>query len=614
MIPVFFCMKKYGRRLLVWVCALLVGTLSAVAQQSDEQLAAYYYDRGDFAQASELYETLYQRGSNKYHYQRLLDTYLRLSQYKDATRLVEQRQKKCPGELALLVDEGQVYLAQKQEKKAIKCFNRAVERVGNDLQPVPELAEAFRRLGRYDYAIRTYKKAREQTHNEMLYFNELVTVYQLAGDYQAMTDEYFNLLDRQPGMMQSLQATMQKNLQEAPDTRLAEGIRGALIDRVRAHPESHVYLEMMIWFALQQQDFQFALDQAVAVDSRFPDAGGDHLLRVARIAQSNAAYDVAAEGYRLLQRKGKDDSHYFDARVGELEVEYLRLGNQYLLDAKSLAMLRAKYQAAFDELGKNARTVPLLRHYASLMAYHGGDVQEAVDALDDVLEINRITPRVRDEVKLELGDLLLFAGQTWDASLLYMQVEKANPNDVLGASAKFRNARLSYYSHDFQWAKSQLDVLRASTSKLIANDAMELSLLLSDNMDDDSTYTTLALFADADLLLYQGKLDEAWAGFDATAASMLSHPLHDEVLMRKALIRSRQGRYADADSLLKRVADLYPDDITADDALMQRAELNEQQLGHPDVALQCYEKLLLDYPTSLYVEQARKRYNQLKKP
>ena len=253
-----------------------------------------------------------------------------------------------------------------------------------------------------------------------------------------------------------------------------------------------------------------------------------------------------------------------------------------------------------------------MRHYASLMAYHGNEVQEAVSILDDVLEIPRLKAAVRDEVKLELGDLLLFAGSTWDASLLYMQVEKANKNDLLGAQAKFKNAKLSYFNHDFEWAKSQLKVLRSSTSKLIANDAMELSLLISDNMEDDSTYTLLEHFADADLLLYRNQLDSAWEGFDQVTRLALSHPLFDEVLMRKAQIRMKQARYAEADSLLQKLVDFYPTDITADDALMFMAQLNEDHLANPSKALECYEKLLIDYPTSLYADRARKRYNALK--
>ncbi|MBQ8702934.1 MAG: hypothetical protein IJ524_01000 [Bacteroidales bacterium] len=590
----------------------MMGTGMVTAQQSDEQVAAYYYDHGEYAQAAQLYEGLYKRGTNRYHYQRLLSSYLALEQYKDAMRLVERRQKSHPKELSLLVDEGTVYHRQRQEKKATRCYDRAVEHVGSNQQPVADLAQAFLSAGRPDYAARTYLAARAATSNRTLYFTELVTVYQQMGDYEAMTGEYFDLLDHQPGMMGSVQVSMQKMLQEAPDRRLADGVRRALVSRVREHPDSKVYLEMMIWFSLQENDFAFALEQAEAADARYPEGQGDQVMRVAQIAQKNGALDVAADGYRYVQRKGQEGVHYFDARVGELEVDFARINHHYAVDSKSLATLRGKYLSAFDELGRNLRTVDLMRHYAALMAYYADDAQEAVSTLDDVLELPRLKPQVRDEVKLELGDLLLFAGQTWDASLLYMQVEKANKNDVLGAAAKLRNAKLSYYNHDFEWAKSQLDVLRSSTSKFVANDAMELSLLISDNMEDDSTYGTLALFADADLLLYRQQLDSAWEAFDAVGRSALSHPLFDEVLMRKAQIRMKQARYAEADSLLQRVVDFYPYDITADDALMMRAELNEDHLANPQTAMECYEKLLLDYPSSLYADRARKQYNKLK--
>ena len=606
-------MSKRCKILIACLLAVLLHGLPAAAQgQSQEQMAAYYFDQGEYEQAAQLYESLYERTTNKYYYLRLYATYLKLGEYRDAIRLAEKRQKKQPKELALHVDEGNVYLVQKQTKKAEKCFDKAIEAITSNLAPVPDLAMAFSGIGRHDYAAKTYLKAREQTRNPHLYFNELVGVYQAMGDHEAMTHEYFDLLDKQPGMMPSIQISMQKTLQEAPDERLAEGVKRALVERVREHPDNRSYLEMMIWFALQQKDFRFALTQARAVDARFPDQGGEQLMRVAQIAYANEDYDVAAESYRLVQQKGQEHPHYFDARVGELEVDFARINHNYSIDSKSFAQLMQKYEGAIAELGKNERTIPLMRHYANLKGYHGNDAQAAASMLDDVLELPRLKPQVRDEVKLELGDLLLFAGSVWDASLLYMQVDKANKNDLLGAQAKFKNAKLSYYNHDFEWAASQLKVLRASTSKLIANDAMELSLLISDNMEDDSTYGMLELFADADLQLYRNQLDSAWAGFDEVSRRALSHPLMDEVLMRKAQIRLKQARYEEADSLLQRLVDFYPTDITADDALILQAELNEDHLGNTAKALECYEKLLLDYPTSLYADRARKRYNALK--
>ncbi|MBR4738784.1 MAG: hypothetical protein IK058_02135, partial [Bacteroidales bacterium] len=384
--------------LIVW-CLASVGML--FAQQSDEQLAAYYYDRGEFAQAAQLYEGLYSRGSSKYYYQRLLSTYLELEQYKDAFRLVERRQKSFSKDLSLLVDEGSIYLRQRQDKKALKCFDKAIGNITSNQQPVPGLAQAFLSVNRPDYAARTYLTARGKTANRSLYFSELVSVYQLMGDYDAMTGEYFDLLDSQPGMMKSVQISMQRMLQEAPDSRLSDGVRRALVSRVQEHPDNKVYLEMMIWFSLQEDDFRFALEQAEAVDARYPDLGGEQVMRVAKIAQNNGALDVASDGYRHLQAKGRESTYYIDSRVGELEVEFARINPNYTVDSKRLTALRQKYLSAFDELGKNVRTVPLMRHYAQLMAYHGGDVQEAVDMLDDVLGLPRLKAQERDEVKLE---------------------------------------------------------------------------------------------------------------------------------------------------------------------------------------------------------------------
>ena len=173
---------------------------------------------------------------------------------------------------------------------------------------------------------------------------------------------------------------------------------------------------------------------------------------------------------------------------------------------------------------------------------------------------------------------------------------------------------LSYYNHDFPWAKSQLDVLRASTSKLIANDAMQLSLLISDNMEDDSTYTMLEYFASAQLMLYRNQLDSAWRLLDEISTQTLAHPLLDDVMLEKARIQMKRGEYIQADTLLARLVQFYPSSIIADDALFLRAELNTDKLNNPLVARECYEQILLDYPASLYVDTARKRYKTLPAP
>lgn len=600
--------------------AFLLFAASVTAQQQNEQMASYYFQNKEYDKAIELYEPLYTRTSNVYYYQMLYQCYIETNQLKEAEKLVEKRIKRQPKDLYLMVDLGSIYLRDDNKKKAEKTFDAAIEKLTYDTKQINDLAIAFENTGRRDYAIKTYLAARKLTKNDFIYVVELATLYEKSGNYEKMMQEYFDLLDKSPGNMGSIQISLQRALNETASPQLADGLRKTLISRIREHPDNSNYLEMMIWFSLQQKDFDFALTQAKAVDARFPDDGWKQVMRVAQIAQNNEAYTIAESAYNHLIAKGKEKPYYFDSRVGLLNVKYARLNQDHAIKAEDLDALINEYETALDELGKNLNTITLMRNYSHLLAYNdysSGNkdisntrLQKAADLLYDIIEMPRVPNNTASEVKLELGDLLLFSGEIWDASLLYSQVEKKNKNDVIGAMAKFRNAKLSYYNNDFQWAKSQLDVLRASTSKLIANDAMQLSLLISDNMEEDSTYEMLSYYAAGDLMLYQGKLDSAWALYDDIAKRSLSHALLDEVLMQKAKIRLKQGRYAEADTLLQFIVDHYSEDILADDALFMLAELNEQQLNNPERAKACYEQLILNYPTSLYVDRARKRYKR----
>ena len=609
----FFCIMDMSRFARWALLVMLVMWQTVVySQESQEQLASHYYSSGEYVKAAELYETLYERTPNKFYYQMLFRSYLESEQYREAERLAERRQRQYPKELDLYVDQGRVHERKGEARKAAKSYDTAVEKVGYDNKQIKDLAQAFESIGHVDYAIKTYLAARKKMSNDYVFVSELATLYERVGNYEAMMQEYLELLDKMPNMMGSVQIGLQRVLNETSNPKIVEGLRNALVHRVQGHPENKQYLDMMIWFSLQQKDFEFAMIQAKGVDARFPEQWGETLMRVADIAKSNSAYDVAQECYSIVAKKGGDGPFYFESRVGELDVRFARINRNFPIENKQLYRLLHDYEGVFDELGRTVKTVGLMRNYANLTAYYADSLQKAADVLYDILELPKLSPKERDETKLELGDLMLFAGEMWDASLLYMQVEKANKNDILGAEAKFRNAKLSYYNHEFLWAKTQLDVLRSSTSKLIANDAMELSLLISDNMEEDSTFDMLERYADADLLLYRNQLDSAWDAFDAVSTSALSHPLFDEVLLQKAKIRIRQQRYAEADTLLQQLVDFYPDDIQADDALLLLAQLNDEYLDNKVRARECYEKLILDYPTSLYVDQARKRYNELK--
>src|SRR5690606_751148 len=154
---------------------------------------------------------------------------------------------------------------------------------------------------------------------------------------------------------------------------------------------------------------------------------------------------------------------------------------------------------------------------------------------------------------LQLGDYFVLQGKVWDASLTYSQVDKAFKEDMLGEEARFRDAKLAYYRGDFEWANLQSSVLKASTSELIANDALYLSVLITENIPPDSNYVPLERFAYADLMVFVNKYDEAERILDSISKAFPKHPLADDIMMQRAKIAQKQADFTRAITFLQQI-------------------------------------------------------------
>ncbi len=600
------------KKRILFCLGLFFFNVLAAQQNTSEQLAAQYYSSGEYEKALSVYEDLFSKNDNDFYYSRLIDCCLNLKRFSDAEKIIKRCIRKNPKNLTYYADWGFVLEKNGRHKQAERQYETAFQKIGYDRPAIENLAASFEKYGHIDLAVKTYEKAGEKFSNPFAYVYEMASLYEKSGDSEKMFSLYFDYLKKHPFAKNQVQLYMQQSVMQNNGQKYNSAFKNTLAKYIAENPKSTVFQEMMIWFSLQKKDFDFAMQQAKAIDLRFPDDQGFQVFQVANIAKSNGAYDVASEAYGYILGKGRSNGYYYDCRIGLLECRFLAIDGKYGQNPKDIDALLKEYEKAFAELGKNAETVQLMRNYAHILAYYKNDAEKAADILEEAMAIPYLETLTVAKIKLELGDILLSNGFVWDATLLYMQVGKAHKNDVVGSEAKFRNARLSYYNTDFEWAKSQLDVLRASTSKLIANDAMQLSLLISDNIDEDSSFNTLSYFAKADFLIFRKKYDEALKFFDTIEMKNLTHPLFDEILMRKSDIAMKRGDYRQADSLLQKLVDFYPEDILADDALFMLAELNETRFGNKDKAVGFYEKILLDYTGSLYVVEARKRYNLLK--
>jgi tetratricopeptide (TPR) repeat protein len=509
------------------------------------------------------------------------------------------------------VDLGYVYGRQGETGKATRQYEDILKDMPPERNQVIEVANAFLSRRENEYAIKAYEKGNQMLKGTYPFHLEMAMMYQTMGNIPLMVEEYLNYVDYDITKIITVQDRLQDAMSNDPDGSRGDILRKALLRRSQKYPERTYYSELLLWYSIQEKDFELALNQAKSIDRRQQE-DGRRLFDLGRICVTNNALDIAAQAYQYVIDKGKDGPLFFSSRIELLNVDFLRLNQNYYRTQKELSALDLNYQSALTDLGKNSATIPLIRNYAHLQTFYLGRPDKGIELLNEALEIPGASPQQVAECKLELGDILLFTGEVWDATLLYSQVDKAFKNDPLGFAAKFKNAKLSFYIGEFEWAKAQVDVMKASTSKLIANDAMDLSMLIGDNLGEDSTGSALRIFAQADLLEYQNKDDEALTKLDSVSLIPGGESLNDDVLYKQGIIQVKKGNYSQADSLFRKVTEYYPEDILADNALFALADLNEHKLNNKDRAMTLYQDLMTNYPGSLLVIEARRRYRSLR--
>ncbi len=599
-------------------CFLFVlSELSLYSQnQTTERLAHQYFQEKEFLKAAELYEQLYEKKTSTYFYRQYIQCLFELGENKTAEKFIKKEFKKNPDEPYFNVDIGYLYQLEGDANKANKHYASIINNLKADRNKISNTANAFISRALYSHALETYKKGKDLLKGNYNFSIEIANLHYAQGNYNEMTEEYLNILDEN---FQSYSNYVQQRLQDFVSQDDAEGtridiVRNALLNRIKKFPDKTFYTEMLLWLLIQQKDFSSALMQAKSLDRRMNE-DGIRVLQIARLSAANKDYDVAIDAYNYVLAKGEVTPYYFDSRIELINTRYSKITEDINYTQQELLNLQKDYNTAIIELGRNSNTVPLIKNLARLEAFYLYNDSLAIALLNEAIAMRGIRPIDKADCKIELADIYLMTGDVWEATLLYSQVEKDEnfKNEPIGHLAKFKNAKLSYYIGEFDWAKAQLNVLKAATSKLIANDAMELSLLISDNVDPvDSSTNALAMFALADLHYFRNKKDYALLTLDTLIKVFSYHPIIDDVHFKKAQILMSMKRFNEADSIFAIIAQTYAYDILADDALFNRALIQEDVFHDIEKAMELYQDLLIEYPGSLYSVEARRRFRYLR--
>ena len=593
-------------------CLLWCFFCPAYSQSTDEQLAYQYYQNKQYDKAIVYYEKIFPKKPTPENYHYYLDCLIQTKDYKTAEKVIKKEMKQEPDNSILYVDDGMLFKLEGNDKQTKDAFSKAINKLPADRDKILDLGKAFMDAKEYDNALETYNKGKNLLGGSYPFVAEIGAVYKARGNTASMVDSYLETLALSPSYIQYVQDALQLSVGNYADDAQNIVVKTELLKYIQRYPDKDVYSELLIWMLIQLKDYPNALVQVKALDRR-KNEGGYRVMTFAATCTAANAYDPAIQAYQYVIDRGAKSDNYPQAKMNQLNVMYQKLVNGGAYTQEELVNLENKYNQALTELSKTDGNISLMRQLAQLEGFYLHHDSIAIALMQEAVAMPGNSPQTQARCRMELADLLLADGQTWEASLLYSKVEQDFKEEPIGDEAKFKNATIYYYTGNFKWAEAELKILRSATTKLIANDAMALSLVVSDNTQDSAMEPALLLFAHVQLLDFENYEDSVSLLLDSVYNISGTTTLKEEVLLMRASVAEKKGDYEKALGYYSDEQTVYPDGMLHDKALYLSAKLEDAKLHDEKKAAELYKKLILKYPGSFYIEETRDRYRQLVK-
>jgi tetratricopeptide (TPR) repeat protein len=581
-------------------CITLLFSLFAVAQ--NEQLAQYYYDKGDFEKAKISYEELLVNiPQNMQYFLRTVDCYQQLKQFDTAEKAIQDRFTKY-NQGSLLVELGYNYQLQKDAAKAKIYYDQALERIRKNPNEVYGIAASFDRKVQLEYALKAYQTATEIQPNFNFNYQQGLLYGQL-GNFDMMITTFLDEAYTNPQNLVVIQNQLSRFITDEADVSFSDALRKALILKVQKNQDLF-WNHFLSWFYIQQKEFAKAFIQEKAIYKRNPESLAT-ILNLANLAIEEENQEIAKEILDFIVENTKDLGLLIQAHSYLLELKISKATE------KDFATINTEIEALLKQFEISPFSLSLQLIQAHFVAFNLKNPEQGKTIVKRALELQLNDYEVA-QAKMELADIFLFEEKFNQALLYYSQIETDLKNDEVAHEASLKAAKTSYFKGDFNWALKQFKELKSANTQLIANDALEYFLLINDNTVADSTQTALKAFAKGDYLLYQNRNQDAIAQFQLVLKTFKGNEIEAVTQLRLGKIYEKTAEFNLALSQYQAIIDHHSDGIYMDEALFFSAEIYSKKLNEPEKAKPLYEKIIFNHQDSIYFVEARKKFRELR--
>ena len=565
-----------------------------------------YFNSQEYNKAEVLFDKLYKQRNTKYYFDYYLECLIFQEKYDDARKRIKKEMRKNPNDLTFYIDLGYLEKKQGNNSEAQKQFQHVLDKIEGNRSLIINIGNSFVRKKEFDWAEKVYKKGNDLLDNIFLQY--LANIYASQRKHEQMIETYLDYVGSDYSKISTVQNVFASNMQYDVNNEFANALQRSLLKRIQNN-RNDVYEELLIWYYVEKTEFFNAFIYAKALDKRNKE-NGVRVFRIGKKAATNEDFTTANKAFNYVVDKGENYPYFDKAKFALLEVLYYQVENGEITSDDEISNLENNYLSVINKNGISEETVDLIVDLAHLQAFYLGKHQEAIDLLQDAMQSSGVQD-FKATFMIELGDIYVFAEMPWEAVLIFAKVEKNFSNLELTDDAKFKKAKVYFYLGEFDWAKSQWDVLKGSPSKLISNDAIYWSQFISENLSEDSLQLAMKKYARADLYFYQKKYPKTISTADSIILNFSSEPIISSVYYLKYQVYVATGEFQKAAMNLETIVGQYSYAMWTDKALFELAELYENQLNNKEKATESYKKLLFEFEGSLYTDQARKKYREL---
>lgn len=580
------------------------------AQQSDSQLAYTYYQNKEYEKAAEVFLKLYERTRSSNFLDYHVICLINAKQFGKAEDVLKKFLKADDNNKEFLVNLGYVYEQQGKTNKSQEYYNRAIRKLIPSHGDIQNLANLFRNLREYEWAIKTYLRGRELLQKPDAYMRELGDNYMMERDYEQMFALFARALELNPGDINTI--TSKLNFARSFDivNNVDTVIDRNLIMIFQKKDYSPAFDELAVWFGLQKQNYPYALKHAMLLNQKMENKL-HHFMDIGRDAARDGKYVLAQKSYQQILERGKENNNYYASAEKEmLNCRYQECEHTHAA-LVSYQYIAGDCEKFLQEYGYSYGNADLILLLSDLYAYRLNLPDSANQVLEKGSRIRMGNRNMLNTLKSKRADLLAYVDNPWEATILYTQVEKANPNDNIGYEAKLKKARLAYYTGDLLWAKAQFDVLKGATSKLISNDAILMSHFIDMNYEEEGDNSALEKLAKTEYLLYKNQAPQALPVLDSLISNS-SPGIADYAALLKARHWVNQGQPEKAVPLLRQLKEKSSETYIQAEALFTWAGI-QASMQKKTEAMELYKTLVSEYSGSVYSVKSGKRYRELEK-